>query len=233
MRILRNFGRLFWMDCFPDVRLIFYVFLLLRVYFLNTWSINLSKNDKFICIFRLVEWWINIIVRISWFQWMMLQLEFNMASERIDNLKNILLKSSKGNWCLKNFGFEKYFFWWTRVRPGNNRNERFRKIYCCCAGNMWILKPYRGSLTVKGTIAPLIELGAGSRFKWRWFDGKRKYLSKQRGTFRVWTDKQFIWDTLMKLSTLQAKVSADFWICRLKFFFWYGCKIGDFLLRRL
>lgn len=43
---------------------------------------------------------------------------------------------------------------------GNNRNEWFWKVHFA-EGICGILKPYRGSLIVNGTIAPLIELGAG------------------------------------------------------------------------
>ena len=87
---------------------------------------------------------------------------FNMASERIDNLKEYFVKIVKRELmfkeflALKNISFEvNKGEAWGIIGTNGSGKSTLLKVIC------GILKPYRGSLTVKGTIAPLIELGAG------------------------------------------------------------------------
>ena len=87
---------------------------------------------------------------------------FNLASEKVDNLKEYLIKFTKGSlkfeefWALKDVSIE--------IMPGDvyglvglngsGKSTLLKTI----AG---VLKPTKGSVTVNGSIAPLIELGAG------------------------------------------------------------------------
>jgi len=83
---------------------------------------------------------------------------FNMASERIDNLKEYFVKLIKRElmfqefMALKDINFEV------------KRGEAWGLIGTNGSGKS-TLKPYRGTVEVRGSIAPLIELGAG-------FDGE-------------------------------------------------------------
>ena len=89
-------------------------------------------------------------------------MRFNMATERVDNLKEYVIKFFKGNlqfeefWALKDVSID--------IMPGDiyglvglngsGKSTLLKTI----AG---VLKPTKGSIEVNGTIAPLIELGAG------------------------------------------------------------------------
>ena len=91
---------------------------------------------------------------------------FNMASEKIDNLKEYFVKLVKRElmfqefFALKNISFEvKRGEAWGLVGTNGSGKSTLLKLIC------GILKPYRGSVDVRGSIAPLIELGAG-------FDGE-------------------------------------------------------------
>ena len=77
---------------------------------------------------------------------------FNMASERIDNLKEYFVKLIKRELMFQEFMALKDIIFEVK------RGEAWGLI---CG----ILKPYRGTVEVRGSIAPLIELGAG-------FDGE-------------------------------------------------------------
>ena len=91
---------------------------------------------------------------------------FNMASERIDNLKEYFVKLVQGKlmfqefFALKDVSFEvkKGESWGLIGTNGSGKSTMLKLI-------SGILKPYEGSVTVNGSIAPLIELGAG-------FDGE-------------------------------------------------------------
>ena len=91
---------------------------------------------------------------------------FNMASERIDNLKEYFVKLVQGKLmfqeflALKDVSFEvkKGEAWGLIGTNGSGKSTMLKLI-------SGILKPYRGTVTVNGSIAPLIELGAG-------FDGE-------------------------------------------------------------
>lgn len=87
---------------------------------------------------------------------------FNMASEKIDNLKEYFIKLVKRELmfeeflALKDVSFSvKKGESWGIIGINGSGKSTLLKVIC------GILKPYKGSVTVKGTIAPLIELGAG------------------------------------------------------------------------
>jgi len=91
---------------------------------------------------------------------------FNMASERIDNLKEYFVKLVKHELMFQEFlavqdvSFEvKRGEAWGVVGTNGSGKSTLLKLIC------GILKPYRGTVDVRGNIAPLIELGAG-------FDGE-------------------------------------------------------------
>lgn len=87
---------------------------------------------------------------------------FNMASEGLDNLKEYIIK------LLKHELLFQEFFALKNVSFQVKRGEAWGFIGTNGAGKSTLLKlisrilnPYRGSVTVNGRIAPLIELGAG------------------------------------------------------------------------
>jgi lipopolysaccharide transport system ATP-binding protein len=91
---------------------------------------------------------------------------FNMASERIDNLKEYFVKLLQRKLmfqeflALKNISFQvKRGESWGLIGTNGSGKSTLLKLIC------GIMKPYKGKVTVNGTIAPLIELGAG-------FDGE-------------------------------------------------------------
>ena len=91
---------------------------------------------------------------------------FNMASEKIDNLKEYFVKLVKHELmfqeflALKDVSFSvKRGEAWGLVGTNGSGKSTLLKLICR------ILKPYKGNVTVRGSIAPLIELGAG-------FDGE-------------------------------------------------------------
>ena len=91
---------------------------------------------------------------------------FNMASERIDNLKEYFVKLAKRQLmfqeflALQNINFEvRRGESWGIIGTNGSGKSTLLKLIC------GILKPYSGSVQVFGRIAPLIELGAG-------FDGE-------------------------------------------------------------
>ncbi len=87
---------------------------------------------------------------------------FNMASERIDNLKEYFVKLLRRELMFKEFlalkdvNFEvKKGEAWGIIGTNGSGKSTLLKLIC------GILKPYKGKVTINGTIAPLIELGAG------------------------------------------------------------------------
>lgn len=87
---------------------------------------------------------------------------FNMASERVDNLKEYFVKFIKGELmfqeflALKNINFEvKQGESWGIIGSNGSGKSTLLKLIC------GILRPYKGEVTINGVIAPLIELGAG------------------------------------------------------------------------
>lgn len=91
-----------------------------------------------------------------------LGIRFNLAKERVDSLKEYFLKFTKGTlhfeefWALDGVSLEieKGDFYGLVGINGSGKSTLLKTI----AG---VFKPTRGSVTVNGTIAPLIELGAG------------------------------------------------------------------------
>lgn len=91
---------------------------------------------------------------------------FNMASERIDNLKEYFVKLVQGKLmfqeflALKDVSFQvKRGEAWGLIGTNGSGKSTLLKLIC------GIMKPYKGKVVINGTIAPLIELGAG-------FDGE-------------------------------------------------------------
>ena len=87
---------------------------------------------------------------------------FNMASERIDNLKEYVIKLVKHQLmfqeflALKNVDFSvKKGEAWGVIGTNGSGKSTLLKLIC------GILKPYTGTVKIQGSIAPLIELGAG------------------------------------------------------------------------
>lgn len=87
---------------------------------------------------------------------------FNMASERINNLKEYFIKLIKKElmfkefMALKDISFEvKKGEAWGIVGSNGSGKSTLLKLIC------GILKPYHGNVMINGSIAPLIELGAG------------------------------------------------------------------------
>lgn len=87
---------------------------------------------------------------------------FNMASEKIDNLKEYFVKLMKHELMFKEFfalqgvsiKIQKGEAWGIIGTNGSGKSTLLKLI---CG----ILKPYQGNIVINGSIAPLIELGAG------------------------------------------------------------------------
>lgn len=87
---------------------------------------------------------------------------FNMASERIDNLKEYFVKLLKKELMFKEFFALKDVSLkvkkgesWGIVGTNGSGKSTLLKLIC------GILKPYKGTVVINGSMAPLIELGAG------------------------------------------------------------------------
>lgn len=91
---------------------------------------------------------------------------FNMASQSVNNLKEYVIKLAKRELMFQEFLALKDLdlkvhageAWGIIGRNGAGKSTLLKLI---CG----ILKPYKGSVRVQGSVAPLIELGAG-------FDGE-------------------------------------------------------------
>lgn len=88
--------------------------------------------------------------------------QFNMASERIDNLKEYFVKLAKKELMFKEFLALRDISLkvkkgeaWGIVGTNGSGKSTLLKLIC------GILKPYRGTVAINGCMAPLIELGAG------------------------------------------------------------------------
>ena len=89
-------------------------------------------------------------------------IRFNLATEKVDNLKEYLVKLMKRELmfqeflALKDVSFQvrQGEAWALIDTNGSGKSTMLKAI-------SGILKPYKGSITVDGTVAPLIELGAG------------------------------------------------------------------------
>lgn len=89
-------------------------------------------------------------------------IRFNMASEKIDNLKEYVIKLMKKQLIFQeflavqdvSFKVKKGEAWALIGVNGSGKSTMLKAI-------SGILKPYKGSIRIHGQIAPLIELGAG------------------------------------------------------------------------
>lgn len=89
-------------------------------------------------------------------------IRFNMASEKVDNLKEYVIKLLKKELIFQeflavkdvSFKVKKGEAWALIGVNGSGKSTILKAI-------SGILKPYKGSITVNGEVAPLIELGAG------------------------------------------------------------------------
>lgn len=89
-------------------------------------------------------------------------IRFNLANQKVDNLKEYVIKLIK-----KELMFQE-FFAVKNVSFTVNKGEAWGLIGANGSGKSTMLKaisgiltPYKGSITVNGSVAPLIELGAG------------------------------------------------------------------------
>jgi len=89
-------------------------------------------------------------------------IRFNIASEKIDNLKEYFVKMAKHQLMFQEFlALDDVSFKvkkgesWGIIGTNGSGKSTMLKMVCR------ILKPYKGSVQTFGTIAPLIELGAG------------------------------------------------------------------------
>lgn len=87
---------------------------------------------------------------------------FNMASEKVDNLKEYVIKLVKKELmfqeflALQNINLQiRQGESWALIGTNGAGKSTLLKLIC------GVLKPYKGSVTVNGMMAPLIELGAG------------------------------------------------------------------------
>lgn len=91
-----------------------------------------------------------------------LTIRFNLASEKVDNLKEYVIKMIKHELMFQEFLALKHVN--LKVKSGEawgligtNGSGKSTLLKACCG----VLKPYTGTVTTRGKIAPLIELGAG------------------------------------------------------------------------
>lgn len=89
-------------------------------------------------------------------------IRFNLASQKIDNLKEYFIKFLKRELMFQEFFAVKDISFQVREGEawgliGSNGSGKSTMLKAISG----IIKPYRGSVTVNGSVAPLIELGAG------------------------------------------------------------------------
>ena len=89
-------------------------------------------------------------------------IRFNLASERVDNIKEYVIKMLKRQLMFQEFMALKGITFEVRTGEswgfvGTNGSGKSTLLKTISG----ILKPYKGSVQVNGTISPLIELGAG------------------------------------------------------------------------
>jgi len=89
-------------------------------------------------------------------------IRFNLANQKVDNLKEYFIKLIKKELMFQeflavkdaSFQVRKGEAWGLVGTNGSGKSTMLKAI-------SGILKPYKGSITVNGSVAPLIELGAG------------------------------------------------------------------------
>ena len=89
-------------------------------------------------------------------------IRFNLANQKIDNLKEYFIKLVKRELLFQeflavkdvSFQVRRGEAWGIVGTNGSGKSTLLKAI-------SGILKPYKGSITVRGGVAPLIELGAG------------------------------------------------------------------------
>lgn len=89
-------------------------------------------------------------------------IRFNLANQKVDNLKEYFVKLVKHELMFQeflavkdvSFQVKKGEAWGLIGSNGSGKSTMLKAI-------SGILKPYKGSITVNGSVAPLIELGAG------------------------------------------------------------------------
>ena len=91
-----------------------------------------------------------------------LSIQFNLANQKVNNLKEYAIKMAKGELMFQEFlalkdvnlHVKKGEAWALIGRNGSGKSTLLKTI-------TGILKPYHGTVRVRGSIAPMIELGAG------------------------------------------------------------------------
>ena len=140
----------------------------------------------------------NIVIDVS-----DVTVRFNRASQQVNNLKEYVIKMVK-----KELMFQEFLALqnvslqvrkgeaWGIVGTNGSGKSTLLKLIC------GILKPYKGSVSLSGTIAPLIELGAG-------FDGELTARENVllNGTLLGYSES-FMRKSLILLNY------GIFWICR-------------------
>lgn len=99
----------------------------------------------------------NIIINVSH-----ITIRFNLATQKIDNLKEYFIKLVKHELMFQeflavkdvSFQVKRGEAWGIVGTNGSGKSTLLKAI-------SGILKPYCGGITVHGSVAPLIELGAG------------------------------------------------------------------------
>lgn len=99
----------------------------------------------------------NVIVDVN-----NVTIRFNLSSQKVDNLKEYVIKLIKKEltfqefFAVKDVSFQvkKGEAWGLIGTNGSGKSTMLKAI-------SGILKPYQGTITVSGSVAPLIELGAG------------------------------------------------------------------------
>ena len=89
-------------------------------------------------------------------------IRFNLANQKVDNLKEYFIKLLKRELMFQEFLAVKDVSFQVRAGEawgliGTNGSGKSTMLKAISG----ILKPYKGSITVNGSVAPLIELGAG------------------------------------------------------------------------
>ena len=89
-------------------------------------------------------------------------IRFNLASQKVDNLKEYLVKVIKRELLFQEFLAVKDVSFQVRAGEawgliGSNGSGKSTMLKAISG----IMKPYKGTITVNGSVAPLIELGAG------------------------------------------------------------------------